>query len=156
MLCCHITPQALLMLGSTRSLTLCAWESSQFPLLNRSSSVCAALTGCWGRSLGCPRPVEGWRGVGQKHPHISAGALSSHAVAQGSALMEHEVIQNRLGSTGSDLNSAQVFLPPEAGLRELQHPYGNLHLMLACLPPVCTPHMWSVRKSRINSKESCY
>lgn len=98
----------------------------------------------------------GWRGMGQRHPHVSAGALSSHAVAQGSTLMEHEIIQSRLGSTGSDLNGAQVFLPPEAGLRELQHPYGNLHLMLACLPPVCILHMWSVRKSRINSKESCY
>lgn len=104
----------------------------------------------------CPKPAEGWRGVRQRNPHISSGALSSHAVAHGSALMEHEVMQNRLGSTGSDLNWCPSFLPPEAGLRELRHPHGNLHLMLACLPLACTLHMWSVRKSRINSKESCY
>lgn len=118
MLPCHSpdTPalEAALMLGSTSSLTLRAWGSGRLPLLNRSSSVCAALTGCRQRSLGwggwmCPRPAEGWRGVGQRHPHVSAGALSSHAVAHGSALMEHEVMQNRLGSTGSDLNWCPSF-----------------------------------------------
>lgn len=58
------------MLGSTRSLTLCAWGSSRLPLLNRSNFVCVALTGCPERSSGwmCPRAVEGWRGVGQRHP----------------------------------------------------------------------------------------
>lgn len=49
------------------------------------------------------------RGMGRRHPHVSAGALSSHAVAHGSALMEHEVMQNRLGSAGKDLKHCPSF-----------------------------------------------
>lgn len=61
----------------------------------------------WDGAAGCPRDLR--RGVGQRHPRISARALSSRAVAHGSALMEHEVMRNRLGSTGSDLNRCPSF-----------------------------------------------
>lgn len=88
--------------GRTRPLARRAAGGSRLLLLHTGSSVRRG-------SLGCAQDLR--RSVGRRHPHGAArvGALSSRAVAHGSALMEHEVMQSWLGSAGSDLNQCPRF-----------------------------------------------